>query len=248
MKAPLMRLLPSQSARQISRISPLSRQKKRRNSGLLLLLLLAQAYYRILECTFSRGNWFAALDLQLNHYYLWTTSTIANLLKHHEDLKDSPIAFEPLLPDLYPSNIRDLEWDDMVAPHADEFLGNVQRYVYSKGAYEPPEGSPAWTFVELFRGSVSDAIQTAVDYEKRMRQYTDAHRKRTHPAKQPDLAVGNMQKENIDPVRQRDTVFISYSHKDKRFLTDLLAHLVPLQRRPYLLMVRQADCAELQVV
>lgn len=35
---------------------------------------------------------------------------------------------------------------------------------------------------------------------------------------------------NRKPVMQRDRVFISYSHKDKKFLDELLAHLKPLER------------------
>lgn len=143
----------------------------RRNSGLNLLFLLAQAYYKILECVISTASWCCALDLELNESYLWTITSLTNLLKNHEDLRDFPAKFEPAFPDLYPSTIRDVDWDDMVAPDVEQFLSTVQRYVRSSGIYPPEESSPAWVFVEMFRPSVNKAIERAVAYEKRMRDY-----------------------------------------------------------------------------
>ena len=143
----------------------------RRNSGLILLMLLAQAYYKLLECTISMASWCTALDLELNQSYLWTVKNITNLLKHHEGLKNFPVPFEPLFPDLYPSTIRDLDWEDMVAPDAERFLSTVQQFVYSKGIYDPEEGSPAWLFIELFRPSVNAAVERAIAYNKKMRQH-----------------------------------------------------------------------------
>ncbi len=143
----------------------------RRNSGLILLMLLAQAYYRMLECTISMASWFTALDLKLNESYFWIVENITNLLKNHEDLKDFPASFAPLFPDLYPSTISNLDWEDMVAPDAERFLSTIQRYVQSKGIYDPEKGSPAWIFIELFRPAVTTAIERAAAYNKRIRQH-----------------------------------------------------------------------------
>src|SRR5882672_7306544 len=103
------------------------------NSALNLLFLLAQAYYKILELVVSSASWFCVLDLELNESYLWTITNLKNLLANHGDLQDFPGSFEPVLPDLYPSTIRDIEWEDMVAPDVEQFLSTVQKYVRSKG-------------------------------------------------------------------------------------------------------------------
>lgn len=143
----------------------------RRNSGLNLLILLAQAYFKMLECTISLASWCTVLDLELNQSYFWTVTSITNLLKNHEDLKDFPTTFQPLFPDLYPSTIRDLDWEDMVAPDAERYLSTVQQYVLSKGIYVPEERSDAWVFIEIFRPAVNIAIERAEAYFKRMQQY-----------------------------------------------------------------------------
>jgi hypothetical protein len=150
-------------------IPPMSEEDDR-NSGLLLLMMLAQAYYKMLESAVSMASWFTALDMELNHSYLWTIQNLANLLKNHKHLTDFPGTFEPALPDLYPSTIADLEWQDMIAPGVEEFLATVQKYVMSKGCYPPKENSPAWIMVELFRPSINRAIETAENYHKRLRQ------------------------------------------------------------------------------
>jgi pyrimidine deaminase RibD-like protein len=146
-------------------------EEDRLNSALNLLFLLAQAYYKILESAVGMATWCCALDLELNESYLWTTSNLQNLLKNHEGLRDFRGAFEPVFPDLYPSTIRDVEWADMVAPGAEQFLSSVQRYVREKGMSLPDEHSPAWTFVELFRPSIDLAIERALAYDKRMRAH-----------------------------------------------------------------------------
>src|SRR5216683_4185264 len=84
----------------------------RRNSALNLLFMLAQTYYKILETVVSSSNFFCVLDLELNESYLWTTTNIQNLLANHEDLRDFPGTFEPVFPDLYPSTIVDVDWQD----------------------------------------------------------------------------------------------------------------------------------------
>lgn len=145
--------------------------EEQRNSTLLLLFLFAQAYYKILESTISMASWCAAVDVELNGSYLWIIECITNLLENSEELKDFPIPFEPIFPDLFPTTIGDCDWIDMVAPHAEEFLSTVQKYVQSKGTYEPEKGSPGCLLVQLFQPSVHTAIERAIAYNKRMRGY-----------------------------------------------------------------------------
>jgi hypothetical protein len=177
-----------------------------RNSALNLLLLLAQAYYKILECVISTASWCSALDLQLNESYLWTITNLKNLLTNHEALRDFPGAFEPMFPDLYPSTIRDLDWEDMVAPEVEQFLSTVQRYAHSNRIYPPEESSPSWVFVELFRPSVNTAIERAIAYNKRMRQYA-------RRALGADLGASEIRKSG--PGGAMKSAFISYSWDDE---------------------------------
>lgn len=139
-----------------------------RNSGLILLMLLAQAYYKMLEATTSISDWLTMMDLELNSSYMWTVQNLTNLLNNHKHLRDFPEKFEPIFEDLYPTTIADVEWQLMVAPHADGFLSAVQRYVVKKGTYEPEDGSPAWIMVQLFRPGVETAIERAEKYNRRL--------------------------------------------------------------------------------
>lgn len=138
------------------------------NAGLIVLLLLTQAYYKLLESAVR--NSCAAMDLDLNGRYLWTVSSITNLLKNHKGLVDFPGVFNPYFEDLMPSSIIDVDWEDMVAPDAEHFLSTVQQYVMTKGTYPPEEGTAAWIFVETFKSSVNEAIQVGETYCKRMAQ------------------------------------------------------------------------------
>lgn len=176
-----------------------------RNSGMILLLLLAQAYYKMLECTICTASWCAALDLDLNQSYFWTVKTIANLLKYDKELKDFPVEFKPLFSDLYPSTIRDVDWEEMVAPDAERFLSTVQQYVHSKGVYDPEEGSPAWVFIELFRPSVNAAIARAIAYDKRMRQYCQRIFGSSSPGA-PNVSAGGTRQSSAppDPIAERE--------------------------------------------
>jgi hypothetical protein len=177
----------------------------RLNSALNLLFLLAQAYYKILESVVSSANWFCALDLELNESYLWTVTNLKNLLANHEDLRDFPEPFEPIFPDLYPSTIVDVDWQDMVAPDVERFLSTVQRYVRSKGIYQPEQSSPAWTFVELFRPSAEDALGRASAYSKRMRD----HARKVFGAESKPVGTPNR-----ETGASMSSVFISYSWDD----------------------------------
>ncbi|MGH9489830.1 MAG: toll/interleukin-1 receptor domain-containing protein [Terriglobales bacterium] len=177
----------------------------RTNSALNLLFLLAQAYHKILECAIGTAEWCTALDPELNESYLWVTSNLQSLLKNHEGLRDFPGAFEPAFADLYPSTIRDVEWDDMVAPGAEQFLSSVQRYVLEKGVYPPEEHSPAWILVELFRSSINVAVERAIAYDQRMRAYA-----------RKTFGAGQGAKETVKPRPGGivKTAFISYSWDD----------------------------------
>jgi hypothetical protein len=153
----------------------------RGNSALILLMMLAQAYYKMLECRVALASWCSTLDLELNESYLWTTGNISNLLKNHEELKDFPGQFEPMFPDLYPSTLDGYEWENMVAPQAEQFLSTVQRYVHAKRTYDPEQGSEAWIFVELFRPAVNLAIKRAIAYYKRIQRFCQQNFGETPP-------------------------------------------------------------------
>ena len=174
----------------------------RLNSALNLLFLLAQAYYKILESVVGSASWFCALDLELNESYLWTVSNLNNLLANHEDLRDFPESFEAVFPDLYPSTVVDVDWQDMVAPDVEKFLSTVQRYVRSKGIYSPEQSSPAWIFVELFRPSAEEAVERALAYSKRMRD----HARKVFGAKVNPAGTANRETGTV-----MSSVFISYS-------------------------------------
>ena len=160
-----------------------------RNSGLILLMLFAQAYYKMLEATTSLSDWLTAMDLGLNHSYIWTVQNLTNLLKNNKHLSDFPEKFEPMFDDLYPTTITDVDWQWMVAPHADGFLATVQRYVLKKGTYDPEEGSPAWIMVQLFRPGVETAIERAENYNRRLRKAQKAMFGETTSTKPHDATV-----------------------------------------------------------
>ena len=166
-----------------------------RNAGLHLLMLLAQAYYKLLESAI--GVPCAAVDMDMNHSYLWTLKNIRNLLDNHPDLVDFPGPFEPVFPDLYPSSVRDVDWEDMVAPDAERFLSTVQEYVMDKGIHSPEEHSPAWIFIELFKPGVTSAIDAGEAYRKRMNQHFAklmAQVSKRHPAQAPAASGANQPK------------------------------------------------------
>jgi hypothetical protein len=127
----------------------------------------------------------------------------------------------------------------MVAPEADIFLSTVQRYISSKGIYDPAEGTPAWIFIELFRPSINSAIERAINYKNKMVQYTNTVLNNSSQTPSTDVGASYpppsteatpTENEEQAQAAQRNRVFISYSHKDKRFLDELLTHLKPLER------------------
>ncbi|MCL4197684.1 MAG: hypothetical protein KJZ69_09350 [Phycisphaerales bacterium] len=171
-------------------------------ASLCLLMLLAQAYYKMLECTVSMAGWCTALDLELNQSYLWVTDTLTKLLKNDSDLKkDFPEQFEPLFPDLYPSTIRDHEWEDMVGPEAERFLSTVQRYALEHGIRDPDKGSAAWTLVEWVRPSIDNAIKQAENYERSMRAHIRALLAKPKDSGAPTDSGGSL--EPVDASAQR---------------------------------------------
>jgi TIR domain len=201
---PLQNGVGPESKEKTEPVLPQMSEEDRLNSALNLLFLLAQAYYKILECAIGMATWCSALDLELNESYLWTTSNLQNLLKNHEGLRDFPGTFEFVFPDLYPSTIRDVEWDEMVAPGVEQFLSSVQRYVREKGMYPPDEQSPAWTFVELFRPSINLAVERATAYDQRMRAYA-----------RKSFGFGQNTRDTVKPSRGTvKSAFISYSWDD----------------------------------
>lgn len=162
-------------------------------ASLYLLMLLAQAYYKMLECTISVAEWCIALDLDLNQSYHWVTTSIANLLRNDEHLKDFPEPFEPFFLDLYPATIRDCEWEDMVGPKAEHFLSTVQRYALDRGIRDPEEGSVAWTFIQFFRPSIETAIKHAENYERRMKAHMKALLAKPKDSEAPTDAGGSLE-------------------------------------------------------
>jgi hypothetical protein len=150
--------------------SPSMSTDERADAYRLLLLLLAQAYYKMLECTVPMADWCSAVDLELNHHYLWVVDGIRKLLSGDE-LKDFPASFEPLLPDLYPSSLRDMDWEYAVGPETERFLSAVQQYLIVKGTPFPEQGSTGWCFLELFRPNVDLAVEKATAYRKRMEEF-----------------------------------------------------------------------------
>jgi hypothetical protein len=177
----------------------------RRNSALNLLFLLSHAYYKILESVISSSNFFCMLDLELNESYLWMITNLQNLLANHKALRDFPGTFEPEFPDLYPSTIVDVDWEDMVAPDVERFLSTVQRYVRSKEIHSPDPSSPAWVFVEMFRPAVDEAVGRAEAYSKRMR----SHARKVFGEKPSSVTMQDRQKGNV-----MNSAFISYSWDD----------------------------------
>jgi len=178
--------------------NPEMAEAEQKLASLYLLMLLAQAYYKILECTVSMADWCTALDLELNQSYLWVTKNLTNLLKNDSGLeKDFPEPFEPLFPDLYPSTIRDHEWEDMVGPEADRFLSTVQRYTLEHGIRDPDKGSAAWAFVEWFRPSIENAIKQAEAYNARMKRHMRAA---LGPAQNSEVAPAVEQPTKSSPV------------------------------------------------
>jgi hypothetical protein len=188
---------------------PLPSKADRLNSGLNLFFLLAQAYYKVLESVISTASWCSALDLDLNESYQWIVTSLTNLLANHSDLQSFPTKFEPPFSDLFPSTIRDVDWQDMVAPEVEGFLSAVQKYVREKGMYPPEPSSPAWIFIELFRPSVDKAIERAIAYDRRMRQYLRSLGIDSDPSKIQNLDANiNEEKKHRGPMKK---AFISYS-------------------------------------
>jgi hypothetical protein len=214
------------------------------NSGLILLMLLAQTYYRMLENVISISNICTTLDMELNQSYFWVISNIEKLLKNHKDLNDFPISFEPLFEDLYPTTVLDADWQNLVAPKADYFLSAVQKYANAKGIYDPDEGTPAWIFVELFRPSINLAIERSANYKKRVLQHfqvvSDSISRSTSNDSNNNVnsTSNNFSKSDFETTNlpKRNSVFISYSHKDKKFLDELYTHLKPLEREGRILI------------
>lgn len=142
-----------------------------REVGLILLLLMAQTYHSLLENALRSSAWATMLDMELNGWYLWTVDLIRALLSEHDDLREFPGDFDPPFEDLFPATIRDVDWEDMVAPGAERFLADVQRYVMSKGAGGVELGAPAKEFVENTRARAREAMAQGKKHAARMQAY-----------------------------------------------------------------------------
>jgi predicted nucleotide-binding protein len=180
-----------------------------RISGLNLLLLFSQAYYALLESATSTAAWCSAADPSLNHAYLWTIKNINALLANNVELKDFPASFEPIFDDLYPSTIVDCDWDEIVRPHAEQFLSQVQRYVLEKAIYDPVPGSPAAVMVQLFRHSIDDILKIAAAYSDRMQNHLKQVFGRTNTERKSDE---NTRARN--PTVDNRTVFVVHGRND----------------------------------
>ena len=110
-----------------------------------------------------------ALDPQMNDRYLWLVGSIQSLLKDEKVFEGSGLEFEPFLPDLLPSTVRDVDWEYMVQPAAEAFLGDVQRFLASRRRSDPAEGSSDWAAIEILRSEVDECVVLAQNYAKRMR-------------------------------------------------------------------------------
>jgi len=141
-----------------------------RNASYILLMWFAQDYHRMLEATTFHAEWLTAKDLNLNQSYIRTIQVLSNLLTENSYLSDFPEKFEPIFQDLYPSTIADVDWQWMVAPHADGFLATVQKYVLSKRTYDPKKDSPGWIILQMFLDEVQTAIENANNYDQSMRK------------------------------------------------------------------------------
>jgi hypothetical protein len=163
---------------------------------------------------------------------LWTVQNLTNLLKNHEHLQDFPVKFEPIVPDLYPSTIADLEWQDMIAPEAEGFLAAAQRYVVTKGYYEPEEKSPAWIMVELFRPSIQRAVECAERYHDRMR--SEQRKILGVSKKQFQTHAGSSRPAPESHMAMSFHVFLSHNSKDKPAVKQLGTELKERGLNPWL--------------
>lgn len=203
-------------------------QLERQNSGLALLMLLVQAYYRILAEATSLSNWATFADLELNHSYLWVTTSLKKLIANHPDLKDFPGKFEPILENLLPSTIGNIDWQEMLAPEVEQLLGQAQKYYIDKGGEDLEKDSAGWAFIELYRPSIERAINQAIAYNKKVAQYV----KQTFPGSFPKSSVSKEtggvamkdggqkeassgEKKRVESVREMllEEIFSEFNHK-----------------------------------
>ena len=144
-----------------------------------VLMLFAQAYYQLLECSLRYPC--AEMDLKFNRSYLWVVKHLRELLERHPDLADFPGRFLPPFPDLNPSTIRNVDWDEIIAPDVERFISSIQSYAVEHGLQDPEDDTPAGRFVEMFRPGINAAIATGLDYRKRME--LQHHRTREYSTK-----------------------------------------------------------------
>jgi len=69
--------------------------------------------------------------------------------------------------------VRDVDWEDMVAPHAEDFLSRAQQYVVAAGVHTPTGNEPGAGVVKIFRAQIEEAIKYACEYGQKVRRELD---------------------------------------------------------------------------
>jgi len=139
--------------------------EQKRDFIIALLLAFAQGYYKILECVASVDiGW---VDVDLNARYIWVVRSITALLQNPE-VSDFPGGLDPIVESVYPyAGIHDLDWRDMIAPHAEEFLNRVQEYGSEKKAVVPDVNSPDGMALAGWTVDVKHTVKVAEKYHAR---------------------------------------------------------------------------------
>ena len=194
-----------------------------------LLLMFANAYYKQLECAVRVPC--SELDMKFNQRYLWVVKNIRHLLLKHPDLADFPLRFHPVFADLNPSTVRDVDWDEFVAPEAEKFISSIQMYAVDHGIHDLEEDSPAWRFLEKFRPGINEAIETGLEYRRRMEIQSLRTRKRaaksqnarrfreTHDAIRKNTELIPELIEKVDKTPTRTAVLIGGPAKRNRHIS-----------------------------
>jgi len=119
------------------------------------LMQFAQTYYTVLESVIGCPD--PVFDLELNTAYRLVIKNIKRILRDYECLRDFPMRFEPVVPNLCPMTLCNLKWKD-VALDVQVFLGTVHEYVTSNGKPKPDSAVEDCTLT----------VKMAAMYSKRM--------------------------------------------------------------------------------
>lgn len=99
------------------------------------LFAMAQIYHEILSRVIRAPIGF--VDYELNGDYLWVIQHIHQLLEN-EAVADFPGGFEPLVPNILPSSLPDVDWE-FCGQMVEDFVSRVQQYLMACPA--PPQGA-----------------------------------------------------------------------------------------------------------